>query len=69
MNKLISQTKNEEPWIHRNVLNFAHKKFCQKMETLVFQRCLTTSEAVALANDLICGTKTKKNTSMEKDTE
>ena len=35
INKLISQTKNEEPWINRNVLNFAYKKFCQKMESLV----------------------------------
>ena len=26
-----------------------------------FRRCLTTSEALALANDLICGTPTERN--------
>ena len=27
MNKMIEQTKDEEPWINRNIMNFAYKKF------------------------------------------
>ena len=27
VNALIEQTKDEEPWINRNIMNFAYKKF------------------------------------------
>ena len=34
INKLIEQSVEEEPWINWNVINFAYKKFCQKVKSL-----------------------------------
>ena len=35
VNKLIEQTKDDEPWLNRNILNFAYKKFCTSMSLVV----------------------------------
>ena len=34
VNKLVKQSSKEEPWINRNVINFAYRKFCQKVKSL-----------------------------------
>ena len=31
--KLMNEAKAEEPWINRNIINFAYKKFCEKKKT------------------------------------
>ena len=28
--KIMNEARTEEPWINRNIINFAYKKFCEK---------------------------------------
>ena len=33
VNKLLQQSQREEPWINRNAINFAYRKYCDHMTT------------------------------------
>ncbi len=35
VNKLLQQSKREEPWINRNAINFAYRKYCDNTTTNV----------------------------------
>ena len=44
VNKIVVESKKEEPWINRNVINHAYKKFCQQKDELVTETVVAPKE-------------------------
>ena len=55
VNNIVKRTKPKNPWVNRNVINFAYKKFCQNgTSDIVISKACSKIELRKLILDQIC---------------
>ena len=65
--KMVEETKDEEPWINRNTLNFAYKKFSKHLTTnLERDQATSSTTSITTVTDKAPGGRPKGSTNVMK---
>ena len=66
VNKMVQQGKIQEPWISRNVLNFAYKKFSKHLTTIMADKETKEPTSSITITSKVPGGRPKGTTNLQK---